>query len=264
MERKKIALTIAGSDSSAGAGIQADLKTFSALKIYGISVITAITAQNTVKISKVFQVPSEIIEAQLDLVIEDFSIDAVKTGMLVSSEVIELIADKLTPLKVPLVVDPIIQAGTGRKLLENSAINSLISTLFPIATIITPNIYEAETFSGIKLNNESDLMRAGKKMIQQGAQAVLIKGGHFISEKVIDLLILNDGTLHKFEKARVPNQNRHGSGCVLSAAITANLAKGAILYDAIIGAEQYMEKIFPGLLKIGHGTPPIDPFHNIY
>jgi len=208
--------------------------------------------------------PFEIIDAQLDLVIEDFSIDAVKTGMLVSSEVIELVADKLTPLKVPLVVDPIIQAGTGRKLLENSAIDTLLSTLFPMATIITPNIYEAEVFSGIKINNESDLTRVGKKMIRQGAQAVLIKGGHLRSEKVTDLLILNDGTLHKFEKPRVPDQNRHGSGCVLSAAITAHLARGATLYDAVISAEQYMEKIFPGLLQIGHGTPPIDPFYNIF
>lgn len=260
----EIALTIAGSDSSAGAGIQADLKTFAVHKVYGVCVITAITAQNTTKITKIFKLPLEIIESQIDVLFEDLSINAIKTGMLVSSEIIELIVEKLTSVKVPIVVDPILRAGIGHELIEKSAIKTLISKLIPISEIVLPNIFEAEIISGIKIKNESDLKKAAIKMIDQGANAVLLKGGHLNSKKVVDFLLLKDGTHHIFEKERIPNQDRHGSGCVLSAAITAQLAKKNKLYNTVLEAEKFIERIFSNIIKIGHGVPPINPFYGLF
>ncbi len=264
MKIQQIALSIAGSDSSAGAGIQADLKTFAAHKVYGICVITAITAQNTTQISDVFKVPLDIIESQLSTLLEDFSIDAIKTGMLVSSEIVKLIAARLSKLSIPIVVDPIIKAGTGRDLLESEAIESMISHLFPIAEVITPNIFEAETISGIIIRSEVDIVRAGEKFIKMGANAVLIKGGHLISRGVVDFLILKDGTQKTFQKTRHSDQDRHGSGCVLSAAITANLTKGFDLPEAVERAEKFIERIYPSPIKVGKGTSPMNPFFNLF
>lgn len=260
----EIALTIAGSDSSAGAGIQADLKTFAAHKVYGTCVITAITAQNTTKVFKIFKIPVEMIEAQLDALLNDFSIGAIKTGMLPSAEIIALVADKIKGLNVPIVVDPIIKAGVGRDLIEKEAIGEFISRLFPIATLVTPNIFEAESFSGVKANLESDLKIAAQKLIEKGVKAVLIKGGHLNVPEVIDFLFLNNGKQKIFRKPRVQGQTRHGTGCVLSAAITANLANKMGLLEAVDRAEKYMELIFPEVLKVGRGNPPINPFSKIF
>jgi len=259
----EIALTIAGSDGSAGAGIQADLKTFAAHKVYGTCVITAITAQNTMKITKIFKIPLDLIEAQLDVLFEDFAISALKTGMLPSTEIIDLVVDKIDGLNSPIIVDPIIKAGVGRDLIEKAAINKFISRLFPIAKLITPNIFEAESFSGIKIKSELDMRKSANKMIEKGANAVLIKGGHLNIPKIFDFLFLNDKTEKIFEKPRVQGQIRHGAGCILSAAITANLAKKYDLYEAVDRAEKYIDMIFPEILKIGHGNPPMNPFYNI-
>ncbi len=231
--------------------------------MYGVSVITAITAQSTVKIADIFKVPLKVIEEQLDTLLEDLSIAAIKTGMILSKDIIELIEVKIGRLKVPIVVDPVIKAGTGCNLLEPPAIDVLATRLFPISTIVTPNIYEAEEFSKIKIKSEENMLEAAEKFIINGLKAVLIKGGHLDSNKVMDLLLLKDGTQKKFIKERVSKQDRHGSGCVLSAAITANLALQYDLYESVELAEQYLEKIYPDLLKIGHGTPPINPFYNI-
>jgi len=256
----KIGLTIAGSDSSAGAGIQADLKTFAAHKVYGTCVITAITAQNTVKVFKILKMPVDMIEAQLDALFEDFTIDAIKTGMLPSAEIIELVADKIGKLNVPIVVDPIIKAGVGRDLIEKEAINEFISRLFPIATLVTPNIFEAEIFSGIKVKSESDLKICAKKVLEKGVEAVLIKGGHLNVPDIIDFLLLKNGRQKTFKKSRVQGQTRHGTGCVLSAAITANLAKKDDLLEAVDRAEKYIDLIFPEAVNVGRGNPPINPF----
>ena len=256
----KIALTIAGSDSSAGAGIQADLKTFAVHKVYGTCVITAITAQNTVKVFKILKIPVDMIEAQLDALFEDFSIDAIKTGMLPSAEIIELVADKIGRLNRPIVVDPIIKAGVGRDLIEKEAINEFISRLFPIATLVTPNIFEAEAFSGIKVKAESDLRTCAQELIEKGAEAVLIKGGHLNVPDVIDFLLSQDGMQKSFKKSRFQGQTRHGTGCVLSAAIAANFANKYDLLEAVDRAEKYMDLIFPEALDVGHGNPPINPF----
>ncbi|MFX1297045.1 MAG: bifunctional hydroxymethylpyrimidine kinase/phosphomethylpyrimidine kinase [Promethearchaeota archaeon] len=260
----KTALTIAGSDSSAGAGIQADLKTFAAYKVYGLSVLTAITAQNTIKISKIYKIPLEIIEAQLDVLLEDLSIDAIKTGMLVSSEIIDLVVSKINTKNVPIVVDPILRAGTGRDLLEESAIETLILKLIPIAELILPNIMEAEIISGIKIESELNFREVAEKLLEKGANAVLIKGGHLDSKEVLDYLLFKDGTRYVFKKTRISDQDRHGSGCVLSAAITANLAKGFDLFESIKRAEKFMEKIYPDFINIGHGVPPLNPFYNLF
>ncbi len=260
----KIALTIAGSDSSAGAGIQADLKTFAAHKVYGLSVITAITAQNTTKISTIFKIPLEIIEAQLDVLLEDFSIQAIKTGMLASADIIQLLVNKLKALAIPIVVDPILKAGTGRDLLEPSAIDIAMEQLFPIATIITPNIYEAEQFSGMHIESEANFREVAEHLLQRGAKAVLLKGGHLNSKQVVDFLLLPDGTHHLFRKTRISTQARHGTGCVLSAAITANLASNYDLYEAVVRAEKYLEKIYPDLVKVGYGAAPLNPFYTLF
>ncbi len=257
----KIALTIAGSDSSAGAGIQADIKTFAVHKVYGVSVVTAITAQNTTKISKIFEIPIDIIEAQLDALLEDVSIDALKTGMVLSRKIVELVARKFGGLEIPIVVDPILKAGTGRELLEEAAIETLLSHLVPIADIIIPNVMEAERLTGIKIDSESNFTEVAEKFLERGAKAVLIKGGHLISKEVLDFLLLEDGTRHIFQKVRYSGQDRHGSGCVLSAAITANLARGFDIFDAVKRAERFIERIFPDILDIGRGVPPINPLY---
>ncbi len=256
----EIALTIAGSDSSAGAGIQADLKTFAAHNVYGTCVITAVTAQNTTKVFKILKIPVEMIEAQLDALFEDFTIGAIKTGMLPSAEIIELVADKIGKLNVPIVVDPIIKAGVGRDLIEKEAINEFISRLFPIATLVTPNIFEAEIFSGTKVKSESDLKPCAKKVLEKGVEAVLIKGGHLNVPDVIDFLLLKNGRQTTFKKSRFQGQTRHGTGCVLSAAITANLANKYDLLEAVDRAEKYIDLIFPEALNVGRGNPPINPF----
>ncbi|MHA1131947.1 MAG: bifunctional hydroxymethylpyrimidine kinase/phosphomethylpyrimidine kinase [Candidatus Helarchaeota archaeon] len=260
----KIALTIAGSDSSAGAGIQADIKTFAVHKVYGVSVVTAITAQNTTKVSEIFKIPPEIVEAQLDALLEDMSINALKTGMLVTSEIVELVVRKVQGLDIPIVVDPISKAGTGKVLLENAAMDTLIKKLIPISDLVIPNIMEAERLAGIKLGSESELRDAAEKILNKGAKAVLIKGGHLSSKKAVDFLLTKNGTRQIFQKVRYSGQDRHGSGCVLSAAITANLAKGFDLKDAVKRAERFIERIFPDVLQVGHGTPPINPLYGLF
>ena len=229
-----------------------------------MSVITAITAQSTVEISDILKVPAKIIEGQLETLLEDISIHAIKTGMLLSSDIIELVIKKIKRLNVPVVVDPIIKAGIGRTLLEDPAIDVVRTQLFPISEIVTPNIYEAEKISGIRIASEEQLLEAAENLLKNGSKAILIKGGHLDSKNVVDLLLLKDGTQKKFVKKRVAKQDRHGSGCVLSAAITANLALEYELYESVELAEKYLEKIYPDRLKIGHGTPPINPFYNLF
>lgn len=259
----RIALTIAGSDSGAGAGVQADLKTFAVHNVYGVCAITALTAQNTLEVSQIFEVPIKILEAQIESLFADYAIDAVKTGMLLSSEIIEGVVRNLKDKSIPIVVDPIIDAGTGHPLLKESALDTLISQLIPIADIVIPNVMEAGKIAGLTLGTETDFRRAAEAIVSLGAKAVLIKGGHIISTKVQDFLYLKDGTHQIYEKVRYVDQDRHGSGCVLSAAITANLAKGFDILEAVKRAEAYIEKIFPDIVEVGHGVPPINPFYGV-
>ena len=264
------ALTIAGSDSGGGAGIQADLKTFSALGCFGMSAITALTAQNTVTITGIQEVAPDFIAKQIDAVIEDIGVDAVKIGMLSSPDIIAVVADRLKAHEVKqIVLDPVMVAKSGDKLLRDEAIDALKTELFPIATLITPNIPEAEVLTGQMVQTNDDLERIAEKLIGLVPQAVLVKGGHFTGEDSDDCLLVkntNHVDLHWLPDKRVHSPNTHGTGCTLSSAITAHLAKGFKIVDAVKAGKKYTsEAIIAGAkYKIGKGHGPVHHFYNLW
>ncbi|NVM01764.1 MAG: bifunctional hydroxymethylpyrimidine kinase/phosphomethylpyrimidine kinase [Candidatus Helarchaeota archaeon] len=239
LDLTKTALTIAGSDSGGGAGIQADLKTFAALGVHGTSVITAITAQDTKKVYEIFEVPLKIIEKQLIAVLNDFQINFAKTGMLYNKDTIELISKQIEEYKIKLILDPIIFAGSGSRLLKEEAEKSLIKSLFPKSLIITPNIIEAGKIIGDSIKNVDDMKEAAKKIIKLGPKAVLIKGGHLKSKKIVDILYFEDA-FTSFEKNKI-NYQLHGTGCTLSAAITAYLTLENSLKESVVKAEDFID-----------------------
>lgn len=259
---KKV-LTIAGSDSSGGAGIQADLKTFSAHQVYGMSVITAITAQNTQKVLAVEDISKEMIQKQIDAIFTDIKVDAVKIGMVSKIETIKTIAERLRYYQVDnIVIDPVMISKSGYHLLKPNAQKTLIETLLPLATIVTPNIPEAEKISEISIHNLSDMEKAAQKIIEKGAQNVLLKGGHLKTE-AIDLL--SDGQKVKvFKTERVKTKNTHGTGCTLSSAITANLAVGYSLEKSVKLAKDYITTAIKHSLEIGQGVGPTHHFYALY
>lgn len=245
-------LTIAGSDSGGGAGIQADLKTFSALGVHGSSVITAITAQNTKEVTAVHNVPVDVIEKQIDAVLSDIGADAVKIGMLSNSEIIKAVARKLRSYKVEnIVLDPVMVAAAGAKLLEDSAIESLKKELIPLALIITPNIPEAEVLVNRKIRAIDDTKSAAKEIMKLGCESVLMKGGHLDIDdsEVID--IFYDGNDFLEIKNKKINKTGHGTGCTLSSAIAANIAKGMELKEAVKNAVSYVHRALEKGFKIG-------------
>ena len=260
----KIALSIAGSDSGAGAGIQADLKTFSALGVYGCTAITAITAQNTKKVADIFAIPSSLVEQQIKSVITDLPPDAIKIGMVYNREIINSVYRSLRKHETPIVLDPILAAGTGAKLLRDDSLDSLVSKLMPMCMLITPNRLEAEKIAGIKIRTVSDGIEAAKKIRQLGAKNVIIKGGHFESSSVTDLLLDNKGRLTKISSLRVKISESHGSGCNFSSAVTAYLAKGAVLEDACRMANEYVHIAIKNAIKAGRGLPVTNPLSSIY
>ncbi len=246
------ALTIAGSDSGGGAGIQADLKTFLALGVHGISIITAITAQNTKEVTAVHDIPADIIEKQIDAVLSDIGADAVKIGMLSNSEIIKTISKKLKKYNVKnIVLDPVMVAASGAKLLEDSAIESLKKELIPLALIITPNISEAEALANFKIKTLEDVKKAAKEILKLGCKAVLIKGGHsdIKNDKIID--IFYDGKSLIEIKNKKINKTGHGTGCTLSSAIAANIAKGMELKEAVKNAINYVHNALEQGFKVG-------------
>jgi hydroxymethylpyrimidine/phosphomethylpyrimidine kinase len=259
-----IALTIAGSDSSGGAGIQADLKTFSALEVYGASVITALTAQNTLGVEAVHVVPAEFVRAQMRAVAADLKVGAIKIGMLATSAVIEAVAAGLGDFpSVPVVLDPVMVAASGDPLLEADAVEALRAVLIPLATLITPNLAEAAALLGEPCaRSEYEMAAQALKLHEAGASAVLIKGGHSEGEAAIDILFEGDQPV-SFEAPRVETKNTHGTGCTLSAAIAAELAKGADIAEAVGTAKTYVtEAIFAAdQLEIGKGRGPVHHFH---
>ena len=261
MEKIPKALTIAGSDSGAGAGIQADLKTFSALGVHGSSVITAITAQNTKEVTAVHNVPLDIIEKQIDAVLSDIGADAVKIGMLSNSEIIMTISKKLKNYNVKnIVLDPVMVSASGAKLLEDSAIEALKKELIPLALIITPNIPEAEVLVNFKIKTLEDVKNAAKEILKLGCKTVLIKGGHLniSNNEVID--IFYDG--HNFVeiKNKKIDKNGHGTGCTLSSAIAANIAKGMELKEAVKNAISYVHNALDKGFKVGEMNYVLDHF----
>ncbi len=257
----KVVLTIAGSDSGGGAGIQADIKTISACGCYAASVITAVTAQNTVGVSAVHPIPVEVIEAQIDAVMSDIGADAIKIGMLHSTEVIAAIAraiDRYKPSSV--VVDPVMVATSGDRLIEESAVEMLRSELIPRATIITPNIPEAEVLLGRSITSEKEMVEAAKELTLGGAISVMLKAGHMNGDMLTDIFVGRDGVVHKLTASRVETQNTHGTGCTLSSAMAAIMTQ---CHDPFTAAKAAKEFLLSALVsgaefEIGAGHGPVD------
>lgn len=258
---KKV-LTIAGSDSSGGAGIQADIKTITAHKMYALSAITALTAQNTTGVYGIMNVPAEFVGNQLDCIFNDIKPDAVKIGMVSNSDIINMIAAKLTVYKAKnIVVDPVMVSTSGSKLLSDEAIDSLTKRLIPLATVITPNIPEAEVLCGFDIKNEDNMIEAAQQIARQYRGAVLVKGGHLVND-AIDLLF-KDGKSDWFRSERVNNPNTHGTGCTLSSAIACNLADGKQLDESIKNAKEYLTGALRAMLDLGEGSGPLDHTYNL-
>jgi hydroxymethylpyrimidine/phosphomethylpyrimidine kinase len=255
-----VALSIAGSDSGAGAGIQADLKTFAALGVYGLTVITAITAQNTVGVRAVQEVDAGVVTAQLDAVAEDFSIGALKTGMLSSAAIIEVVAAGVQRHRLgPLVVDPVMIAKSGDRLLREDAIDALRRRLLPLAHVVTPNIPEAEVLSQRPIRTRDDRVAAARAIMDLGAQSVVIKGGHSEDDPVVDLLVDRHG-VHEYRAERIVTTSTHGTGCTFSAAIAAGLAAGLDLAQAVGQARDYISRALASAPGLGHGHGPLNHF----
>lgn len=253
----KAVLTIAGSDSSGGAGIQADLKTIAAHHLFGESVITALTAQNTLGVTGVLEVDPVFVGTQIDAVFDDIRPDAVKIGMVASSGLIEVIAERLQHYGAKnIVVDPVMVATSGARLISEDAIATLEARLLPLATVLTPNIPEAEVLSGLSITSPDDMIAAGKIISERYGCAVLCKGGHRLNDA--NDLLYRDGGYAWFNGKRIDNPNTHGTGCTLSSTIAANLAKGYDLDTAVRRAKAYLSGALAAMLDLGAGSGPMD------
>lgn len=255
--KMKTALTIAGSDSSGGAGIQADLKTMTANGVYAMSAITALTAQNTTGVQGIFEVSPEFLKLQIDSVFTDIRPDAVKIGMVSSAGLIQAIAEKLNEYKAEnIVVDPVMVATSGAKLISDDAIGTLKEFLFPLATVLTPNIPEAVVLSGMEITTTEEMVEAAKKISETYHCAVLLKGGHQLNDA--NDLLYRDGGYRWFNGRRIDNPNTHGTGCTLSSAIASNLAKGYDLDTAVEQAKAYISGALAAMLDLGAGSGPMN------
>ncbi|KTD40676.1 bifunctional hydroxymethylpyrimidine kinase/phosphomethylpyrimidine kinase [Legionella parisiensis] len=262
------ALSIAGFDGSGGAGIQADLKTFSALGCYGMTVLTALPVQNTCGVKSCYGIPLQAIEDQLNAIFDDIKPDSIKIGMLFSSEIISLVASflKRKATGIPIVIDPVTVAKSGYPLLSPEAVDSLITGLMPLATLITPNLPEASTFTGETASSEKEMKYIGQKLLNFGPKYVLLKGGHLQSFESNDLLIGANGDTHWFSSPRINSQNTHGTGCTLSAAITACLAQKIDLVKACSIAKNYLFNAIKAAKdeNIGQGNGPVHHFYHFW
>ncbi len=256
----KTALSIAGSDSSGGAGIQADIKTMMANGVYAMTCITALTAQNTLGVSSIMEVAPDFLAQQMDAVFTDIFPDAVKLGMIPNGELASTVAERLEAYGAKnIVVDPVMVATSGSVLSKLSAVDVMTKRLFPMASIITPNIPEAEMLSGLRITSENDMETAGKLMYEKYGCAVLLKGGHSVND-ASDLLCSKDGFMW-FKSDRIDNPNTHGTGCTLSSAIASGLAKGNDLTTSIKDAKAYISRALAAGLNLGHGAGPLK--HNV-
>ena len=257
-----VALTIAGSDSGGGAGIQADLKTFAVLGVHGTSAITAITAQNTVAVTDIFELSPALINAQIAAVVEDIGVDAAKTGMLSSSEIIKAVAAAVKRHDIRnLVVDPVMVAKGGARLLRDDAVDSLRALLLPLAAVITPNLPEAEVLLGRPIRTLGERRDAARDLVGLGARAAVLKGGH--SDVDVTDVYWDGSRLVELETERIATDNTHGSGCVFSAAIAAGLAKGHEPLAAVHEAKELITGAIKGSLELGHGHGPVNPMFKI-
>ena len=256
----RTAVTIAGSDSSGGAGIQADLKTMIANGVYGMSAITALTAQNTTGVQGIFEVTPEFLEQEIDSVFTDIRPDAVKIGMLYDAEIIHEVAERLRAHHAKnIVLDPVMVATSGANLISDDAIAALTGKLFPMATVVTPNIPEAEVLTDTLIRDQEDMEAAAHRLVERYGCAALVKGGHG-TEDANDVLAETDGTVTWFDGARINNPNTHGTGCTLSSAIASYLALGDTLPKAIKHAKKYLTGALKAQLNLGHGSGPMDHF----
>ncbi|MEX0568810.1 MAG: bifunctional hydroxymethylpyrimidine kinase/phosphomethylpyrimidine kinase, partial [Candidatus Njordarchaeota archaeon] len=258
------ALTIAGLDSGGGAGIIADLKTFSALGVWGMAALTSITAQNTRAVLGIQDVSAEMINLQIKAVVEDIGVDAAKTGMLHTKEIIETVAETVSSYNLPLVVDPVMISKSGALLIKEEAIESLKKKILPIAKIVTPNIPEAEKLSGIRIKNVEDMKKAAKYIVENlGCESVVVKGGHLDGKKSVDILYWEREYAY-FESPRIYTKNTHGTGCTYSAAITAEIAKGKRIIDAVKTAKEFIHIAILYGLSLGSGHGPVNHMAWLY
>lgn len=257
---KKPVLTIATSDSGGGAGIQADIKSMSANGVFAMSVIVALTAQNTKEVKAIHALPSSFIEAQIDAIFEDFEVAAVKTGMLPTAEILNIVSQKLEQYRVTnLVIDPVMVAKSGQPLQEPDAIETLKQHLLPLGLLVTPNIYEAERLTGLTIRTLAEARQAAKHIHTMGCRHVLIKGGHLLERPGTDLLY--DGRFFRMYPGEfIDTPNTHGTGCTYASAITAQLSKGKSVPDAVEAAKSYISQAIVHSLALGHGHGPTDHF----
>jgi hydroxymethylpyrimidine/phosphomethylpyrimidine kinase len=256
-----VALTIAGSDPSGGAGIQADLKTFHRFAVYGEAVITLVTVQNSVRCTRVEVMPADLVEQQIAAVLEDIPPDAAKTGALGSAEVVRAVARAAAGFRFPLVVDPVRIGKHGEALACEEAMRAMVSELLPLAALVTPNLPEAEALAGLRIHSLADARRAAQRIARQGARAVLVKGGHAEGDP-IDLLF--DGVeFTEFAAVRIATPHTHGTGCTYSAAIAAGLARGAPLNEAVSAAQRFVHQAILSNPGLGRGSGPVNHFTEI-
>jgi hydroxymethylpyrimidine/phosphomethylpyrimidine kinase len=256
------AITIAGSDSSAGAGIQADLKTFAALGVYGTCALTAITAQNTVGVTEVLALSADLVTAQIEAIAGDIVLHATKTGMLANAAIVEAVAAAIQELELPLVVvDPVMVSKTGARLLDDDGVQMMKSELLPRCAVVTPNIPEAEALTGRRVESIEQARAAAVEIHQLGAEAVVITGGHAPGDDIIDLLF--DGAMFtELQTTRIETPHTHGTGCTFASAIAANLALGHSVVDAVVDAQAYVRGAIQHALSIGRGQGPVNHFWN--
>ncbi len=253
------ALTIAGSDSGGGAGVQQDLKTFHALDVWGMTAITAVTVQNTIGVSGFVELPPETVAAQIEAVASDIGVDAAKTGMLASAAIVEAVARALRDAEIDkLVVDPVFISKHGDPLLRADAVDALRAEIIPLALVVTPNAHEAGELAGIDVRTRDDQVDAARAILAFGARAVLVKGGHVSGKEAVDVLAVGDRTV-EFTAPRSDSPNTHGTGCMLSAAITAGLAKGDDLETSVAEAKRFVTRGIENGLAIGKGIGPVNP-----
>jgi hydroxymethylpyrimidine/phosphomethylpyrimidine kinase len=260
MSRTGVMLSIAGSDPSGGAGIQADLKTAAALGVYGATVLTALTAQNTLGVTGVHAVPASFVAEQYEAVVTDLDVRAVKIGMLGSVEVVETVAAMLRAHPVPAVVlDPVMVATSGDRLVPEDAAGAIRELLVPLASLVTPNVPEAEVLTGTRIGSADDLEAAGRALLAMGPGAVLVKGGHLTGDRCIDVLVSADGA-QRLDSARVRTRHTHGTGCTLSSAIASYLVRGRDLPEAVASAKDYLTRALQAGtdLELGRGNGPVD------
>ncbi len=264
MSTKPVALTIAGSDSGGGAGIQADLKAMEANGVFGASALAAVTAQNTEEVSRAHDLPPSLVAAQIDAVVGDMDVQAAKTGMLSAPPIIETVADRVATYDLrPFVVDPVMISKTGFKLLQDEAIDTLVNDLLPLATLVTPNVHEAEHLTDVEIDTPDDLRAAGAALLEHGPDAVLVKGGHLSgADDAVDVLV--DGeTGRRFQAPRIDTEHTHGTGCTYASAIAAHLAKGHDLGAAVDRAKRYVTGAIRHALPLGHGRGPTNHFFHL-